>query len=202
MIKRVNWKHAVTALFFGAYSTFLSADNDDDTIAAKPVSVKQKEGNSFKAKQKATTRATRLAFFQMLKENYDVSQETMGKLSLEQINQCISGCSIEQEKQSEFYYIARLAYKFNRETVEHLLESKGLGQRLSQKATTIAYPISAQNSGRLELPTSVFMAHRESLEKIGCSILEFSSKRIVLRVKSIDALKAINLGSAAIIASG
>jgi hypothetical protein len=201
MVKQINGKRIVAALLFSwSCCAFLSADNGDDIITAKPVSVKQNGKNSFEAKQKAIDRAARLAFFNVLKENYDLSREAIGKLSGEQISQCISGCSMEQEKQSESYYIARLAYRFSREMVEHLLESKGLGQRLHQTATT-AYPISAQNGCCLELPMSTFIAHREALGKADYSVLEFSSNRVTLRMKSMDALKTINLGSAAAIVS-
>ncbi|MDR2268318.1 MAG: hypothetical protein LBD81_02610 [Holosporaceae bacterium] len=198
MLRQTNVKPIIVTLFLCTYCVFLYADSGD-IITAKPVSVKQNGENSFEAKQKATDRAARLAFFQVLKENYNLSRETIGKLSSEQIKQCISGCSIEQEKQSESFYIARLAYRFTREMVESLLESKGLGQRLRQTEAATVYPVSAQNSCYLELPTSTFIAYRESLEKIGYSVLEFSSKRTVIMIKSVDALKTINLGPAAVI---
>jgi hypothetical protein len=193
-LKTVTWlyRFAVPA-FFLAYGDFSAAADGAMAIAARPISVRQQGKNSLEAKEKAVARAVRAAFYQMLRENYHLSQNDVGKLSLEQINRCISDYSVEQEKQSESYYMARLAYKFDRIAVKNLLLAKNLWQDLDESGSAEVSATGLRSCHYLSLPTSTFLARHSFFEKIEYNVLEFSGKTVVLKVQSPEALKNLHL---------
>ncbi|MDR2681747.1 MAG: hypothetical protein LBB29_01720 [Holosporaceae bacterium] len=117
---------ALLVLFFA--STLYGADK---TLTIKKVNVRQKGENSVEAKEKALFKASRLSFAKILKDHFGLDKKVADSMTSQQISECISGYSVQHEKQSDSYYIAELSYKFDRESIENLLTTQGLLQRSS-----------------------------------------------------------------------
>ncbi|GHT93266.1 hypothetical protein FACS1894122_08230 [Alphaproteobacteria bacterium] len=148
------------------------------------VSVKQSGKNSVEAKNIALVRAARLSFEKMLKEYYSLEKKSASGISDKQISECISDYSMENEKQSDSYYIAKLSYRFSKEAVDDVLANRGLlsANRYRAALREITIIVSMHD----------FMKNIEHFKNIKHKICRFSREIVVMKLaaKYLSSIKA------------
>jgi hypothetical protein len=170
---------------------------EDGELTIKKVSVKQSGKNSVEAKEKALAKASRLSFAKILKDHFGLPKAVSDSMSDHQIAECISGYSVAHEKQSDSYYIAELSYKFNRKSIESMLEFRGLPAppKVNSRSRNekLSYDVT------LLVSLEDFMRDISRLKYLKYKIIAFSSKIIELSLGITDLNTIRTLGIAYVV---
>ncbi|MDR1375429.1 MAG: hypothetical protein LBJ45_01275 [Holosporaceae bacterium] len=151
------------------------------------VKIKQSDENSFYAKQKALANALRSAFRKLVVEKLNADSQIAEKISNAQIQECIYDYSIENEKYSDSFYIAELSYRFSREKVSLLLESRGVILNVPKK--------NYSEKIKIVLRSRDFLQNIAMLRKLDFFVELFSGEKVVFSMdkKNIYAFRKLRI---------
>jgi hypothetical protein len=146
----------------------------DHCFEVKKIEVKQKDKNSFVAKQKALYVAARFAFRKLiskiLKEDVKIAEKILQK----QIQDCVYDYSIDQEKYSNSFYIAEFSYRFSKRKTANLLRDYGVNIDLQEESSlkTIKLIVYAKD----------FLKHANKLKNLNVSTELFSGEKVIFSI--------------------
>ena len=113
-------------LFLGLFCCFSEVSaNTEKLFDPVSIEIEQKGANPSAAKKKALDAALRFAFKDILETQLNCDKKTADSVKNKQIADCLYEYEIENEKFSDSLYIAKISYRFNRDSVETLLKKNG-----------------------------------------------------------------------------
>lgn len=145
------------------------------------VEVKQKAEDPLSAKEKALKDSRRDAFYKIISTKFR-SNGKGEEYSDDDILSCLQDYSIDAEKYSDSYYIARILYKFNEKAMRTLL-----GEYIQTKYPTKTY--NKRESVKIAIFTRDFLEHYSYIKSLKCKITTFSHKFVTIIIEDSTLLK-------------
>jgi hypothetical protein len=160
--------------------------DDVPHLETQKVEIKQMDQNSLSAKQKALAEASRSAFQKLVTTKLGKDPKIFEKISDDQIQECIHDYSIENEKYSDSFYIAELAYRFSTKKVSDLMESFGLDLGYTPESTP-------SKTVKIAVYADDFLQHAGKLGELGKTVQFFSHKKVIFTIdeKNINAFRQL-----------
>jgi hypothetical protein len=151
---------------------------EEQFFCVENVEVKQSDKNALIAKQKALSKALRMAFSRLLSEELGVQENSVtSSISENQISNCICDYSIEREKHSESIYIGKITYRFSKKQVASLLKKYNL------KCVAIDDNKSIHNI-RVAVYTKDFIDNFDKMKEFDYFVEKFSGKKVVFLMRN------------------
>lgn len=184
----------VVSLFF---ASGVSADPSSD-LKEITIEIKREADDPLDAKNKALQAALRRAFKDIVAQEESQSSSRCDSFSDEDVSLCLRDYSIDAEKFSDSFYIARISYRFSKSALERLLHAEQLPTQYEQKKYGYKIKSYAQSEAssnkpsrspkvqRIVIFTKDFLDNYPKIKKINYTVKTFSRRLVTLLVNSKD----------------
>lgn len=139
----------------------------------REIETKQEGQNPLAAKQTALVKSARRAFDKLVSAEFNES--TIDGVSDKQIQDCIYDYSIENEKYSDSFYIAKFSYRFSKKKVLALLKIYGIDSGAEETVLP--------NEIKIVIYTKDFIRYYEDLKELKIQVERFSGESTFIKIE-------------------